>query len=291
MRKRFIGIMATLLSLSLVGCLNPSNNSEESSSLPDADGASSVSVVESSLTDESMDESVEESVGDSVNDSETTEDSAVEETVSTQVTEDVWRTIFSNSNWENVTLTGKMVDLTDSGEFWEIDHTVRIDGDLGEQVQHSDVSSYHRWNPEKGAYESWFEEEPYDYIEVCFKKEGSYSSYWKGYANTWREREPSFVYNADMISAMMPFSEYYASFTYNEETQTYEGGNIVFELAGLTIKYKSIVLKFENNQLKSIDSKFEEVVDFGLDLIAMSYEFSDFGTTKVVIPDVEISQN
>ena len=286
MKKRFLTIIAVICSLSFVSCMNTDDNA--STNTFSGEGMSISTEETSSVSeDDNFSASSEENASDSSTEEEV-DDSSEEAAVSTKVTEDVWKTIFAKENWENVTMTGKMDDLIYSGGIWEIEHVIKIDGELGLQIQHSDISE-HCVTINGEIVSSEVLQKEYNYTEYCFKKDGVYSSYWIGSAGQWHERAPEVVYNADMIASMLAFTEYYSSFTYNEDNQSYEGANIVCSNRGFVIKYATVELKFENNQLKSMNVSLAEPLQTALQVIAMSYEFTDFGATEITIPDINLA--
>jgi hypothetical protein len=186
-----------------------------------------------------------------------------------QVSQERWIESFDPTLLNNVTLNGQIVDPENLAIPMKI------------MVENEKSYEYMKFS-ETNSLESYYEYMD-DYYTVYRKR-----STW---TNWEKDENYDFGYNGQVFLALMPLTDKYMEFTFNEETQCYEAGEMHCEsLAFGTLHYESVVMKFEDGKVISISAKmlFSFKISIGgTDIMEYAFNFSDYGTTTVDIESIK----
>ena len=186
-----------------------------------------------------------------------------------QVSQQGWIASFDPALLNNVTLNGRIVDPQNL----TIPMKIMVENDVSyEYMKFSETNSL----------ESYYED-----IGDCYTAYRKRSTW----ANWKKEENYDFGYNGQVFLALMPLTDKYTEFAFNEETQCYEAGEMHCESAAFgTLHYESVVMKFQDGKVISLSAKmlfsFQTSID-GTPIMEYAFDFSDYGTTTVDIESIK----
>ncbi len=186
-----------------------------------------------------------------------------------QVNQSAWIESFDATRLNNVTMEGHIVN----NKAETIPMKIWVENEKSyEFMQFSETNKYEAYYIDTGE---------------------TFTNYYKyTWQNEWTiNKDYSFGYNGDVFLSFLPLYDKYTEFVYNGETGCYEAGamDCTSELFG-TLKYESVVIKFEDGKLIRIEAKMREsfrTTAKGSDIMEYVFAFSKYSQTTVEIPVVE----